>query len=92
MSKSLKARLDRAYQLLASAQHCPTCGLSLDDWPVEIYVSCIGDPEDQVYLPHPPDYSRCTTCKAPSMLIFWEPVDRVRSFEAYEDDDETLTP
>ena len=91
MSKSLRARLDRAYQLLASSDRCHTCGVSLDNWPVEIYVRCIDDPEDLVYLPNPPDYSRCPTCNAPSRIIFWESEDRGIPSEPNDIDNETTS-
>ncbi len=76
MSKSLRTRFNRAYQLLASAQSCPTCGLSSDDWPVEIYMVCIDNPDDQTYFPNPPDFSRCPSFNAPSVLVFWKPESR----------------
>lgn len=91
MSKSLNVRLDRAYRLLFKAQSCTTCGLSEDDWPVEIYVGSTKEPKDPTYLPNPPDFTRCPTCNAPSTMIFWEPVDREISLEAFEDNDETIT-
>ena len=71
MRKSLKARLDKAFQSMINPSGCPVCGMP-EEMIMEVFVHCIDDPEDQELFPTPTDCPRCATCNKPSQMVFWE--------------------